>query len=87
MNKEYLKNYRDEHKEDTKKYNAEYYQKTRAALIEKNKNNKVVCEICNRSISSWNKSAHKKSDIHLAAQKIKDLEKIIADQKEKANSV
>ena len=86
MTEEYLKNYRVDHKEQTKIYNKEYYQKTKAKLIEKNKNNKVVCEICNRSISSWNKSAHIKSDIHIAAQKMKDLEKELADQKAKVNS-
>lgn len=59
-------------KQSVKKYNDTYYQAHKAQILEK-VNQKIVCDLCNRSTAKSNWSKHVKTDKHKLNMKIKEL--------------
>ena len=61
MSTEYMKTYREEHKEKIKEYNQSYYQKNRDKWLYLNE--KVNCE-CGRQVNRNGLKRHMRNNIH-----------------------
>jgi hypothetical protein len=63
---EYLKKWREDHREHIAEWNKAYYQKHREALDAK-KAHKFGCDVCGGKYTSSNKSIHERTNRHQRA--------------------